>query len=174
MTDRIFGLAIAALALLVWYLFHRADTEVEASVNRALGPVVPLDDLMDGPANLIQNPAFRGGTENWGGHHPPAGIPDCPECGGSGVIQEDHDGGTHPVHCPCTMLHEQDSAEAYDDLPDMDVEAGIILHGRIEWIDSEGIKRVFGPSPVDEVRARKEWADEWNARLKLDFDGGAR
>lgn len=60
MTDRIFGLAIAALALLVWYLFHRADTEVEASVNRALGPVVPVDAL----------------------------------------------------------LHEQDSAEAYDDLPE--------------------------------------------------------
>lgn len=152
MTDRIFGLAIAALALLVWYLFHRADTEVEASVNRALGPVVPLDDL----------------------------------------------------------LHEQDSAEAYDDLPDMDVEAGIPYGPRtmsrmtgsladaashIISIEDEGwwqinvtIRRAEENTflinsveayPVDDVDAdseitkRKAWEDEWEERLALDFDGGA-
>lgn len=26
----------------------------------------------------------------------------CRVCDGSGAVPEDHDGGTHPVDCPCT------------------------------------------------------------------------
>lgn len=54
--DRIYGLALVALGLFIWYLahlFHRADDEVEASVTRALGPVVPFDKLMDGPEEQV-------------------------------------------------------------------------------------------------------------------------
>lgn len=32
----------------------------------------------------------------------PEDLVDCLVCNGSGVVQEPHDGGTHPVHCPCT------------------------------------------------------------------------
>jgi hypothetical protein len=98
--ERIFGLAMVALGLLIWYLAHRTDDEVEASVNRALGPVVPLDDL----------------------------------------------------------LHEQDSAEAYDDLPDMDV------------VMAE--RAAANERTLDHVR--DEWVREWNAVFAIDFDGGAR
>jgi len=33
---------------------------------------------------------------------------------------------------------------------------------------------VISAGAMDEIRARKVWAEHWNARLKLDFDGGAR
>lgn len=165
--DRIYGLALLGLALLVWYLFYRADDEVEASVTRALGPVVPLEELM----------------------------------------------------------HEQASAEAYDDLPDMDVEAGITygptfqsdLAGKMAeaasfvvppeadgwWRIGATVKRGEGDTfyisdmtaipfdtsdnagvveereaandrTVDHFQQRKAWADEWEARLAADFGEGSR
>lgn len=139
MSDRIFGLALVGLVLLVWYLFHRADSEVEASVTRALGPVVPLEDLM----------------------------------------------------------HEQDSAEAYDDLPDMDVEAGITYGPRQMWggfggiqdgddngpagdttsafaDDYNAVREEMRQATLEHLRQRKAWVDEWNERLGLDFEEGSR
>lgn len=38
---------------------------------------------------------------------PPRGDVGCPRCDGTGVIEEAHDGGTHPVHCPCTYSWEE-------------------------------------------------------------------
>lgn len=61
---------------------------------------------------VAQNGAGRDcccGCDPWpsgscGERAPVAVPPTCPTCGGSGVTQETHDGGTHPVHCPCTYL----------------------------------------------------------------------
>ncbi|MFJ9387757.1 hypothetical protein ACIRON_02985 [Nocardioides sp. NPDC101246] len=47
------------------------------------------------------------------------------------------------------MLHEQASAEAYDDLPDMDVEAGVVY----------GPREVLGPLPKREPGEKLDWTD---------------
>lgn len=107
---------------------------------------------------------------------------------GGGVVPH----GKDNVVPLASMLHEQDSAEAYDDLPertdgrDMQSElrrAGWVETGPGYWVKNASREAedmhgdgslVIGPGCMDEIRARKAWADHWNARLALDFDGGAR